>query len=187
MSKVTPSYEAYNGTIFSAARVRCRAVRSWRRRPDRARRQAVRRLPARRQRSANIPATQRFIGNGGSVRGCSYQEISPTAYQPGDGETSFMTASFETRIRINRRSASVPIIDVGVVPPMSRRFFGYQGGCGYPACATSAPFGRSASVRRSLQQSSRVGRITASMLASVSRSKQVQARSEVAIAVQKTG
>jgi translocation and assembly module TamA len=64
-----------------------------------------------------IPATQRFFaGGGGSVRGYGYQEISP--YNENDeatGGRSYVTGSFEARIKITDKIGIVPFIDVGTV------------------------------------------------------------------------
>jgi len=65
----------------------------------------------------NIPATQRFFaGGGGSVRGYSYQEISPYN-DNGDptGGRSYVTGSLEARIAITDTIGIVPFIDVGTV------------------------------------------------------------------------
>jgi translocation and assembly module TamA len=65
----------------------------------------------------DIPATQRFFaGGGGSVRGYGYQEISP--YNENGDETggrSYVTASFEARVKITDTIGIVPFIDVGTV------------------------------------------------------------------------
>jgi translocation and assembly module TamA len=65
----------------------------------------------------DIPATQRFFaGGGGSVRGYGYQEISP--YNDNDeatGGRSYVTGSFEARIKITDTIGFVPFIDVGTV------------------------------------------------------------------------
>lgn len=65
----------------------------------------------------NIPATQRFFaGGGGSVRGYGYQEISPYN-DNGDatGGRSYVTGSFEARIKITDTIGVVPFLDVGTV------------------------------------------------------------------------
>ncbi|MGO6996495.1 autotransporter assembly complex protein TamA [Rhizobium leguminosarum] len=65
----------------------------------------------------DIPATQRFFaGGGGSVRGYSYQEISPYN-DNGDptGGRSYVTGSLEARIKITDTIGIVPFIDVGTV------------------------------------------------------------------------
>ncbi len=65
----------------------------------------------------DIPATQRFFaGGGGSVRGYGYQEISP--YNDNDeatGGRSYVTGSFEARIKITDTIGIVPFFDVGSV------------------------------------------------------------------------
>ena len=66
---------------------------------------------------ADIPVTRRFFaGGGGSVRGYSFREISP--YNDADealGGRSYATASFEVRTRITENIGLVPFIDVGTV------------------------------------------------------------------------
>jgi len=65
----------------------------------------------------DIPATQRFFaGGGGSVRGYGYQEISPYN-ENGDatGGRSYVTSSFEARIKITDTIGIVPFIDIGTV------------------------------------------------------------------------
>ncbi|MGO6940434.1 autotransporter assembly complex protein TamA [Rhizobium leguminosarum] len=65
----------------------------------------------------DIPATQRFFaGGGGSVRGYSYQEISPYN-DNGDptGGRSYVTGSLEARIKITDTIGIVPFVDVGTV------------------------------------------------------------------------
>ncbi|NEI70507.1 BamA/TamA family outer membrane protein [Rhizobium lusitanum] len=65
----------------------------------------------------DIPATRRFYaGGGGSVRGYSYQEISP--YNSNGDETggrSYATASFEARVKITDTIGVVPFVDMGSV------------------------------------------------------------------------
>ncbi|MDK4704286.1 autotransporter assembly complex protein TamA [Rhizobium sp. CNPSo 4062] len=65
----------------------------------------------------DIPATRRFYaGGGGSVRGYSYQEISP--YNSRGDETggrSYVTASFEARVKITDTIGIVPFVDMGSV------------------------------------------------------------------------
>ncbi|WP_183749515.1 autotransporter assembly complex family protein [Rhizobium sp. BK196] len=65
----------------------------------------------------NIPATQRFFaGGGGSVRGYGYQEISPyNENNDATGGRSYVTGSFEARIKITDTIGIVPFIDVGTV------------------------------------------------------------------------
>ncbi len=64
-----------------------------------------------------IPATRRFFaGGGGSVRGYSFQEITPyTAAGDGTGGRSYTTASIEARIGITDTIGIVPFLDVGTV------------------------------------------------------------------------
>lgn len=65
----------------------------------------------------DIPATQRFFaGGGGSVRGYGYQEISPyNENNDATGGRSYVTGSFEARIKITDTIGIVPFIDVGTV------------------------------------------------------------------------
>ncbi|MGG7516928.1 autotransporter assembly complex protein TamA [Allorhizobium undicola] len=66
---------------------------------------------------SDIPATRRFFsGGGGSVRGYSYQGISPrNSNDEATGGLSYMTASFEARIGITDTIGLVPFLDVGTV------------------------------------------------------------------------
>lgn len=66
---------------------------------------------------ASIPANRRFyLGGGGTVRGYSYQEISP---RNGDDEIlggrSYVNATVEARIGITETIGLVPFVDVGTV------------------------------------------------------------------------
>jgi translocation and assembly module TamA len=65
----------------------------------------------------DIPATRRFYaGGGGSVRGYSYQEISP--YNNNNdalGGRSYVLGSVEARIKITDTIGIVPFLDAGVV------------------------------------------------------------------------
>ncbi|CAN7337399.1 autotransporter assembly complex protein TamA [Pararhizobium sp. LjRoot255] len=66
---------------------------------------------------ASIPANRRFyLGGGGTVRGYSYQEISP---RNGDNEIlggrSYANASVEARINITDKIGIVPFLDAGTV------------------------------------------------------------------------
>jgi translocation and assembly module TamA len=65
----------------------------------------------------DIPATRRFyLGGGGTVRGYSYQEISPR--NDDDellGGRSYVNATFEARIGITDTIGLVPFVDVGTV------------------------------------------------------------------------
>jgi translocation and assembly module TamA len=64
-----------------------------------------------------IPATRRFFsGGGGSVRGYSFQEITPyNAEGEGTGGRSYMTANLEARINVTDTIGIVPFLDVGTV------------------------------------------------------------------------
>jgi len=66
---------------------------------------------------ADIPANRRFyLGGGGSVRGYSYQEISPrNASNDLTGGRSYVNASLEARIGITDTIGIVPFIDAGTV------------------------------------------------------------------------
>lgn len=65
----------------------------------------------------SIPVTRRFYaGGGGSVRGYDFREISP--YNSDDealGGRSYVTASFEARIKLSEKIGIVPFIDIGTV------------------------------------------------------------------------
>lgn len=64
-----------------------------------------------------IPATRRFFaGGGGSVRGYSFQEITPvTAAGDGTGGRSYVTANLEARIGVTETIGIVPFLDIGTV------------------------------------------------------------------------
>lgn len=64
-----------------------------------------------------IPATRRFFaGGGGSVRGYSFQEITPrNAADEGTGGRSYITANLEARIGITDAIGIVPFLDIGTV------------------------------------------------------------------------
>lgn len=64
-----------------------------------------------------IPATRRFFaGGGGSVRGYSFQEITPrTAGGAGIGGRSYVTANLEARINVTDTIGIVPFLDIGTV------------------------------------------------------------------------
>ncbi|MFN7090488.1 MAG: autotransporter assembly complex protein TamA [Allorhizobium sp.] len=64
-----------------------------------------------------IPATRRFFaGGGGSVRGYSFQEITPkTASGDGTGGRSYVTANLEARIGVTDTIGIVPFFDIGTV------------------------------------------------------------------------
>ncbi len=66
---------------------------------------------------SDIPATRRFFaGGGGSVRGYSFQEITPyNVAGDGTGGRSYTTASLEARIGITDTIGIVPFLDVGTV------------------------------------------------------------------------
>jgi len=64
-----------------------------------------------------IPATRRFFtGGGGSVRGYSFQEITPTTDAgDGTGGRSYVTANLEARINVTDTIGIVPFFDIGTV------------------------------------------------------------------------
>ncbi|WP_288429291.1 autotransporter assembly complex family protein [uncultured Agrobacterium sp.] len=65
----------------------------------------------------DIPATRRFYaGGGGSVRGYSYQEISPyNADNEATGGRSYIVTSLEARFKVTETIGIVPFIDAGIV------------------------------------------------------------------------
>lgn len=65
----------------------------------------------------DVPATRRFYaGGGGSVRGYSYQEISPyNAAGDATGGRSYVVASVEARVKVTETIGIVPFFDAGVV------------------------------------------------------------------------
>lgn len=65
----------------------------------------------------DVPATRRFYaGGGGSVRGYSYQEISPyTDDGEATGGRSYVVASLEARFKVTETIGLVPFVDAGVV------------------------------------------------------------------------
>lgn len=62
-----------------------------------------------------IPATRRFfVGGGGSVRGYSFQEITPyTDAGEGTGGRSFATVNLEARVSVTDTIGIVPFLDIG--------------------------------------------------------------------------
>lgn len=65
----------------------------------------------------DIPTTRRFFaGGGGSVRGYSYQEISPYDVNgKATGGRSYVVTSLEARVKVTETIGIVPFIDAGVV------------------------------------------------------------------------
>lgn len=65
----------------------------------------------------DIPATRRFYaGGGGSVRGYSYQEISPyNDESKATGGRSYVVSSLEARFKVTETIGLVPFIDAGLV------------------------------------------------------------------------
>ncbi|MCX8996934.1 autotransporter assembly complex protein TamA [Rhizobiaceae bacterium BDR2-2] len=92
---------------------------------------------------AKIPTTRRFFaGGGGSVRGYSYQEISPYN-DAGDatGGRSYALASAEVRIKVTETIGVVPFIDAGTVSTeMVPDFSDIRAGAGL-GVRYSTPFG----------------------------------------------
>jgi len=91
----------------------------------------------------DIPTTRRFYaGGGGSVRGYSYQEISPDN-DAGDatGGRSYIVSSVEARIKLTETIGIVPFIDAGVVSPdMAPDFSDIRAGAGI-GLRYATPFG----------------------------------------------
>lgn len=65
----------------------------------------------------DVPATRRFYaGGGGSVRGYSYQEISPyNAENEATGGRSYIVTSLEARFKVTETIGLVPFVDAGIV------------------------------------------------------------------------
>lgn len=113
-----PSYEALNGTFFSSFEASGSVYKALgeQEKVVMAARLAAGVL-AGTSNLDRIPATRRFYaGGGGSVRGYSYQEISPYN-SSGDalGGRSYVTASLEARINVTDTIGIVPFVDAGVV------------------------------------------------------------------------
>ncbi|WP_337269328.1 autotransporter assembly complex protein TamA [Oryzifoliimicrobium ureilyticus] len=117
-AKLTPSYEAYNGTIYSAVEGSITGYLGLG-----AEDRVV--LAAKLAGGTlvggddigSIAATRRFFaGGGGSVRGYGYQEISPrNAAGDETGGQSYATASFEARLKVTDTIGIVPFFDIGTV------------------------------------------------------------------------
>ncbi|KRB62618.1 hypothetical protein ASE04_00050 [Rhizobium sp. Root708] len=144
MAKVTPSCESYSGTFFSAFEGSISGYYGL---------GAEDRIVLAGKVAAgflvgaddleNIPATRRFFaGGGGSVRGYGYQEISPyNAANEETGGASYMTASFETRVKITDTIGIVPFIDVGTVSAdVAPDFSDFRAGAGI-GIRYATPFG----------------------------------------------
>ena len=114
----TPTYEAFNGSIFSSFEGSISGYLGF---GEEDRFVLAGRLAAGTLIGADelrdIPVTRRFFaGGGGSVRGYAYQEISP--YNDEDealGGRSYALASLEFRTKITESIGIVPFIDVGTV------------------------------------------------------------------------
>ncbi|HEV7433726.1 MAG TPA: BamA/TamA family outer membrane protein, partial [Pseudorhizobium sp.] len=114
----SPTYEAFNGSVFSSLEGSISGYLGFGEDDNvvLAGRLAAGTLIGGDQLS-DIPVTRRFFtGGGGSVRGYTYQEISP--YNDADealGGRSYGLASFEVRTKITDSIGIVPFIDVGTV------------------------------------------------------------------------
>jgi len=114
----SPTYEAFNGTVFSSFDGSISGYLGFGEEDNivLAGRLAAGALIGGDELS-DIPVTRRFFaGGGGSVRGYAYQEISP--YNADDealGGRSYALASFEVRVGITDNIGIVPFIDVGTV------------------------------------------------------------------------
>lgn len=115
---VKPSYEAFDGTVFSSFEGSISGYQ-----PLGAEDRVV--LAGRigagillgADEIQNIPATRRFyLGGGGTVRGYGYQEISPyNSENEALGGQSYVLGNFEARIMITETIGIVPFLDVGSV------------------------------------------------------------------------
>jgi translocation and assembly module TamA len=139
-----PSYEAYNGTFFSSAEGAATGYYGF---GEEDRVVMAGKLAAGTLVGASdlqdIPVTRRFFaGGGGSVRGYSYQEISP--YNPegkATGGRSYVTASVEARVKITDTVGLVPFADAGFVgSKMTPDFSDMRAGAGL-GLRYATPFG----------------------------------------------
>lgn len=91
----------------------------------------------------NIPASRRFYaGGGGSIRGYSYQGVSPRN-AAGDelGGKSYVVTSFEARFNVTKEIGIVPFLDVGTVSSSSMpNFSDIRAGAGL-GLRYATPFG----------------------------------------------
>ncbi|HEX2147838.1 MAG TPA: autotransporter assembly complex family protein, partial [Pseudorhizobium sp.] len=114
----SPTYEAFNGSVFSSFEGSITGYLGFGEEDSvvLAGRLAAGTLVGGSELS-NIPVTRRFFaGGGGSVRGYAYQEISP--YNDEDealGGRSYAIGSFEARLSVTENIGIVPFIDVGTV------------------------------------------------------------------------
>lgn len=139
----TPSYEAFNGTIFSSFEGSISGYQAIGQEDNVvfAGKVAAGFLVG--GESQDIPATRRFFaGGGGSVRGYGYQEISPyDADNEATGGKSYVAASLEARVRITDTIGIVPFIDVGTVSADTFPDFGdFRAGAGV-GIRYATPFG----------------------------------------------
>lgn len=139
----TPSYEAFNGTIFSSFEGSISGYQAIGQEDNVvfAGKVAAGFLVG--GELQDIPATRRFFaGGGGSVRGYGYQEISPyDADSEATGGKSYVTASLEARVRITDTIGIVPFIDVGTVSADTFPDFGdFRAGAGV-GIRYATPFG----------------------------------------------
>ncbi|MDR7145636.1 translocation and assembly module TamA [Rhizobium sp. BE258] len=139
----TPSYEAFNGTIFSSFEGSISGYQAIGQEDNVvfAGKVAAGFLVG--GELQDIPATRRFFaGGGGSVRGYGYQEISPyDADNEATGGKSYVTASLEARVRITDTIGIVPFIDVGTVSADTFPDFGdFRAGAGV-GIRYATPFG----------------------------------------------
>ncbi|MGO4355802.1 autotransporter assembly complex family protein [Rhizobium sp. RAF36] len=139
----TPSYEAFNGTIFSSFEGSISGYQAIGQEDNVvfAGKVAAGFLVG--GELQDIPATRRFFaGGGGSVRGYGYQEISPyDADNEATGGKSYVTASLEARVRITDTIGIVPFIDVGTVSAETFPDFGdFRAGAGV-GIRYATPFG----------------------------------------------
>ena len=122
MINAKPSYEAYRGTVFSSFEG---AVSGYKGLGEDDRFVLAGKLGAGTlvggDSLADIPATRRFfLGGGGTVRGYSYQQISPrNGAGRLTGGRSYVNASAEVRIGITETIGIVPFVDAGTVSTSS--------------------------------------------------------------------
>jgi translocation and assembly module TamA len=139
-----PSYEAYNGTFFSSAEGAATGYYGF---GDEDRVVMAGKLAAGTLVGASdlqdIPVTRRFFaGGGGSVRGYSYQEISPYNLEgKATGGRSYATASVEARVKVTDTIGLVPFVDAGFVgSKMTPDFSDMRAGAGI-GLRYATPFG----------------------------------------------
>jgi len=139
----TPSYEAFNGTIFSSFEGSISGYQAIGAEDNVVFAGKVAAGFMVGGELQDIPATRRFFaGGGGSVRGYGYQEISPyDADDEATGGKSYVTASLEARVRITDTIGIVPFIDVGTVSAETFPDFGdFRAGAGV-GIRYATPFG----------------------------------------------